>query len=213
MVKRLTALEHILQHKIVAIIRGKSFSDISSVVNALYSGGITTVEITLNSEKALDGIAQVSHQFQNKMLVGAGTVLTTADAKNAIAAGASFIISPSLNAAVIKATKKSGAVSIPGAFTATEMVAANNFGADIIKIFPCLNAAYVKDILAPLNHLKVMPTGGINAGNIQTYAATGAVAFGVGSALVNNAIVNDDYLQQLTNKAAELINLLKKATA
>ena len=209
----MTILSQILEHKIVAILRGMPSSEIIPIANALHKGGIRILEVTLNSENALAAIEQLSNEFENSMLIGAGTVINANDAKNAIAAGAKFIISPSLDAAVIKATKNENLVSIPGAFTPTEIVAAHNFGADIIKIFPCLNAAYVKNILAPLNRIKVMPTGGINAGNIQEYAATGAVAFGIGSALVHNDTVNEHYLQQLTAKATALTEALKKATA
>jgi len=209
----MTVLSQILEHKIVAILRGMPSSEMIPIANALYKGGIRIMEVTLNSENALSAIEQLSNAFENDMLIGAGTVLDSNDAKNAIDAGAKFIISPSLDATVIQATKDAGMVSIPGAFTPTEIVAAYNFGADIIKVFPCLNAAYIKNVLAPLNHMKLMPTGGIHAGNIQEYAATGAVAFGIGSALVHNDAVNEQYLEQLTAKAAALTGALKKATA
>lgn len=210
----MTALNQILEHKVVAILRGLPYSEIIPVANALYDGGIRIIEVTLNSENALAAIEQLNQEFNNKMLVGAGTVLDVNDTNNAIDAGAAFIISPSLNKEVIKVTKDKNLISIPGAFTPTEIIAAYNFGADIINIFPCLNADYVKNILAPLNHIKVMPTGGINADNINAFSAAGAVAFGVGSALVhNNSPVNKHYLQQLTIKASALINALKKATA
>ena len=202
-------LSQILEHKIVAILRGMPPQEILSIANALYDGGIRVLEITLNSESALPVIEQLSHEFKDKMLIGAGTVLNTADAANAIAAGATFLISPSLDIAVIKAAKNAGVVSIPGAFTPTEILSAHNNGADIVKVFPCLDAAYIKNILAPLNHIKVMPTGGIDASNIKTFAATGAVAFGIGSALVNSkATIDETYLVTLTDKARKLIAAL-----
>jgi 2-dehydro-3-deoxyphosphogluconate aldolase/(4S)-4-hydroxy-2-oxoglutarate aldolase len=203
------ALSQILEHKIVAILRGMPSSEIIHIANALYNGGIRIVEVTLNSEDALPAIEQLNHEFKNKMLIGAGTVLNTKDARNAIDAGATFLISPSLDIAVIKAAKDANIVSIPGAFTATEILSAHNNGADIVKIFPCLNADYVKSILAPLNHLKVIPTGGIDASNIQEFAKTGAVAFGIGSALVNSKTnVDEDYLKAITLKAQQLIAAL-----
>ncbi len=91
-----------------------------------------------------------------------------------------------LDAEVIRATKDAGKVSIPGAYTPTEILLAHRSGADIIKVFPAPDAAYIKSILAPLNHLKMMPTGGVDVDNIKAYAAAGAVAFGIGSALVNS---------------------------
>jgi 2-dehydro-3-deoxyphosphogluconate aldolase/(4S)-4-hydroxy-2-oxoglutarate aldolase len=205
----LTALEQILKHKLVAILRGMPANDIAAIANALYDGGIRVLEVTLNSDQALQVIAQLSDTFKDKMLIGAGTVLDRADAINAIAAGASFLISPSLDIAVIRATKNAGRVSIPGAFTATEILNAHNSGADIVKVFPVPDAAYIKNILAPLNHIRLMPTGGIDTSNIKTFAATGAVAFGIGSALVKNSnTINEAYLKELSAKANGLVTAL-----
>ena len=129
--------------------------------------------------------------------------------RSAIDAGATFLISPSLDLTVIKAAKDAGIVSIPGAFTPTEILSAHNNGADIVKVFPCLDAAYIKNILAPLNHIRVMPTGGIDVSNIKTFAETGAVAFGIGSALVNSkATIDENYLAALSDKARKLIAAL-----
>ena len=206
----MTPLLQILEHKIVAIVRGMPPKDIVDIASALYNGGVRILEITLNSRDALPLIEQLSHEFRGKMLIGAGTVLNTKDASNAITAGAAFLISPSLDIAVIKAAKNAGVVSIPGAFTPTEILSAYNNGADIVKVFPALSVDYIKNILAPLNHIPVMPTGGVDAFNIKAFAATGAVAFGIGSALVkNSSIINDIYLQELTVKAEKLINALK----
>lgn len=202
----MTVLSLILEHKIVAILRGMPPKEIMPVADALYAGGIRILEITLNSTEALPLIEQLSVAFKGRMLIGAGTVLNTADAANAIAAGAAFLISPSLDIAVIKAAKDAGVVSIPGAYTPTEILSAHNHGADIVKVFPAMDAAYIKNILAPLNHIRVMPTGGIDATNIRSFAATGAVAFGIGSALVNNKTsVDGNYLASLSLKAEKLI--------
>lgn len=202
-------LSQILDHKIVAILRGMPPKEIINIAGALYDGGIRILEITLNSEAALSLIEQLSHTFKDRLLIGAGTVLNTTDAANAIDAGAAFLISPSLDTAVIKATKDAGLVSIPGAYTATEILTAFNNGADIVKVFPAPDAAYIKNIMAPLNHIRLMPTGGVDAGNIKAFAAAGGVAFGIGSALVNSkAIVDENYLASLSDKAKKLITAL-----
>jgi len=202
----MTTLSRILEHKIVAILRGMPAKNVLAIADALYAGGIRLLEITLNSAEALPLIAQLGDVFKGRMLIGAGTVLNKTDAANAIAAGAAFLISPSLDIEVIKAANNAGVVSIPGAFTPTEILIAHNHGADIVKIFPALDAAYTKNILAPFNHIRVMPTGGIDAANIKSFAATGAVAFGIGSALVNHAsIINETYLAELSQKARQLI--------
>lgn len=206
----MTPLSQILQHRIVAILRGMPSSEIINIAHALYNGGIRILEITLNSENALSAIEELEEEFKNKMLIGAGTVLDVKDANNAITAGASFLISPSLDIDVIKTAKDANVVSIPGAFTPTEIVTAHKNDADIIKIFPCPNAEYVKNVLAPLNHIKVMPTGGIDVSNIQQFAKTGAVAFGIGSALVNSkAVVDEAYLETITSKAKQLVAALQ----
>ncbi len=207
----LNQLEQILKHKLVAILRGMPANDTVAIANALYEGGIRILEVTLNSEQALDLIERLSHTFQDKMMIGAGTVLDHSDAVNAIAAGASFLISPSMDSRVINTTKKAGRISIPGAFTATEILTAYNNGADIVKVFPAPDAAYIKNILAPLNHIRLMPTGGIDETNIKAFAATGAVAFGIGSALVKSgSVVDNNYLGELTARAKRLIDALNK---
>jgi 2-dehydro-3-deoxyphosphogluconate aldolase/(4S)-4-hydroxy-2-oxoglutarate aldolase len=144
------------------------------------------------------------------MLVGAGTVLTVQDARSAIDAGAKFLISPTLDVEVIKTAKDNGIVSIPGAYTPTEIYMAYKNGADIIKIFPAQTPDYLKQILAPLNQVLLMPTGGIDVNNIEAYKKAGASAFGIGSSLVNNKEKVDKlYLQNIVAKAKRLVEAIK----
>ena len=206
----MTALSKIIEHKIVSIIRGIPPHDVIEIVAALYDGGIKIVEVTLNSPGALQVIEQLNSIYKNKMLIGAGTVLDKADAKAAIVAGAQFLISPVTVIEVIKAAKHAGIVSIPGAYTATEILLAHKSGADIVKVFPAQDAAYIKNMLAPLNHILLMPTGGVNLTNIKSFKAAGATAYGVGSSLVDNKIkVNELYLQNLTAKARSFIQAIQ----
>lgn len=206
----MTPLQHILQNKIVAILRGFKKKDVINIATALHEGGINIIEITLNSVEALDLINKLSIKFKNKMLVGAGTVLTVKDARNAIDAGAIFLISPLLDIDVIKIAKDNSVVSIPGAFTATEIFTAYKVGADIIKVFPSQTPAYIKQVLAPLDKLLLMPTGGIELNNIAEYKKAGASAFGIGSSLVNNkAEINNSYLRDLTAKAKQFVEAIK----
>ncbi|CAN5673212.1 hypothetical protein BH10BAC2_BH10BAC2_46820 [soil metagenome] len=153
----MSVLSQILEHKIVAIFHGMPPIEIMCIADALYTGGIRILEITLNSPDALLVIEKLSHAFKDMMIIGARTVPDTKDAANAIDAGAKFVISPSLDLAGIKSTKDAGVVSISDAFTPTEILSAHNNDADIVKVFPCLNAAYIKNILAPLNHIRIMP--------------------------------------------------------
>ena len=202
----MTILSQLQQHKIIAIIRGAQPDDVLSIVNALFEGGVRAVEITLNSTDALEQINKVSNKLKGKMLVGAGTVLDASSALEAIEAGAQFIISPSVDAETIQLTKQKGIVSIPGAFTATEIVTAHKAGADIIKIFPASSPQYFRDLMGPLSHIPMMPTGGINLDNILDYKEAGAVAFGIGSSLVNTKKpMTALYLEELTVRAKQFM--------
>lgn len=202
----MNTLSQLLQHKIIAIIRGANPTDVLSIVQALLDGGIKSVEITLNSNNALQVINEVSNALGDKMLIGAGTVLDAASAIKAIEAGAQFIISPSVDIETIEVTKQKGKVSIPGAFTATEIVTAYKAGADLIKVFPASNPQYIKDLMGPLSHIPMMPTGGINLQNIQDFKKAGAVAFGIGSSLVDTKqAITKTYLEQLTLKATQFV--------
>jgi 2-dehydro-3-deoxyphosphogluconate aldolase/(4S)-4-hydroxy-2-oxoglutarate aldolase len=196
----MTVLEEILKHKIVAILRGVRPDAVPAVAAALYAGGIRCLEVTLNSPEAFSVIKSLSARMGSHLLIGAGTVLDATEARQALHAGARFIISPTLDIPTIQYTRKVGAVSIPGAFTATEILTAHRAGADIVKVFPAsVGVAYFRDLRGPLPHIPLMPTGGINLENIGDYHKAGAAAFGVGSALVDGRQpVTEEYLQQLT---------------
>lgn len=205
----MTTLSQILEHKIITIIRGAEPDDVLKIVNALYEGGVRVLEITLNSQDALAVIKKISVAMGKQILIGAGTVLDAKTAEAAISAGAQFIISPILNLETIQATKKHGTVSIPGAFTATEILTAYNNGGDIIKIFPAsVGANYIRDLRGPFPQIPLMPTGGINLQNMREYLQAGAVAIGIGSALVDTSKkITGEYLEQLSVKALEFVQI------
>ncbi len=208
----MTVLSQILQHKIVAIVRGANPDDVLKIAGALHKGGIRLLEITFDSPDALNAVKALSSQMENELLIGMGTVLNATTAKQAIAAGAKFIISPAFNIETIQTTKVLGAVSIPGAFTATEILTAYESGADIIKIFPAsAGAAYIKNIRGPFPYIPLMPTGGVTINNVRGFLKAGAVAVGIGSDLVNTKQdINDEYLKQLTEKANEFVEIANK---
>jgi 2-dehydro-3-deoxyphosphogluconate aldolase / (4S)-4-hydroxy-2-oxoglutarate aldolase len=199
-------LSTIKQEKMIAIIRGSEPSDALAIAKALYKGGVRAIEITLNSPGALSSIEKVRSTLGDDLAVGAGTVLDPESARSALLAGAQFILSPSLNRDTIKMTKRYGAVSIPGAFTPTEILEAYESGGDIIKVFPAssLGPGFVKDIHGPLPQIPLLPTGGIDLTNIAEYIEKGAAGVGLGSSLVNSReAVTDEYLQELTEKARQ----------
>lgn len=206
----MSTLSQILEHKIIAIIRGAQPADVLLLAEALYAGGIRLLEVTMNSIEPLAVIKEISAKMGDRMVIGAGTVLDAVMAREAVAAGARFVLSPVLEPEVIKTAKELGIVSIPGAYTATEIYAAYKQGADMIKVFPATSAAYIKDVLAPLPKMHLLPTGGITPENISDFRKAGAAGFGIGSALVNaQATVTPEYLRQLTEKSRQFIRAIQ----
>ncbi len=208
----MTTLNRILENKLIAIIRGADPNDVMKLTKALLDGGVSTIEVTMNSPNALSVIENINDEFGDQVLVGAGTVLDAETARQAILAGARFILSPTVNIDTIKLTKRYGAVSIPGAFTPTEILTAYENGGDIIKVFPgILGPNYIKDILGPLPQIPLLPTGGIVLENINAFLKAGAAGCGIGSALVNsNDQVTDEYIKQLTSKAKQFVSKIKE---
>lgn len=195
-------LSRLLQHKLVAILRGVAPTDVWSVAAALQDGGIHALELTLNSEDALAQISSLNNTFGDGMLIGAGTVLDVADAERAVQAGARFLISPVVGVDVIRFANDHNVVSIPGAYTATEIMQAHKAGGHIIKVFPVSDPSYIKALLAPLNKIRVMPTGGVSLTNIKAFSEAGAVAFGIGSSLLQyKGHADAAYLAGLTDRA------------
>jgi 2-dehydro-3-deoxyphosphogluconate aldolase / (4S)-4-hydroxy-2-oxoglutarate aldolase len=209
----MSTLQKIVDHKLIAIVRGARPEDTLKIVQSLYEGGIRIVEITMNSPKALSAIEMVADEFGSKMAVGAGTVLDSETARSALLAGAQFILSPTLNAETIKLTKRYGAVSIPAAFTPTEILTAYELGGDIIKVFPAttLGPQFIKDIHGPLPQIPLLPTGGVGLHNIKEYLEAGAAGLGIGSSLVNTKQeVTEQYLVDLTEKAKQFVLAAQK---
>ena|SRR6187431_1379878 len=205
-------LDHILKNRIVAIVRGIHPTDVIKIAYALLEGGVNTMEVTLNSSDALSAISELNKEMKNKMLIGAGTVLNATMANEAIDVGACFIISPIVDEGTINATKKRGAVSIPGAYTPTEIYKAFSMGGEIIKVFPASsNVNYIKEVRAPLPQIPLMPTGGVSLQNIQEFRKAGAVAFGIGGSLVDaKQKVTSEYLQKITDTAKKFVQLVNE---
>lgn len=206
-------LQNIYENKLVAVIRKANNDNILDIAEALKKGGINILEITAETPNVLALIEKIRLNYSNEELtVGAGTVLDAETSRAAILSGAQFIFSPTLNKETIKMTKRYGVVSIPGAMTPTEILSAYEYGADIVKVFPAttLGAAYFKDLQGPLSHIPMMPTGGVNLENIQTYFKNGAVAAGLGGSLVNVEQKTDNsFLEGITKKAMQFRNKVK----
>lgn len=180
-------LELLKQERIVAIFRNIEDRHADLSAQALIDGGIRLMEVTMNTPGALPIIERWRSNFSARAAIGAGTVLDLDMAREAIAAGAQFLISPNLDEEVIAYAMERGVSVWPGVMTPTEIVRAWRAGAEAVKVFPMgtLGCKYLKEIRAPLNHIPMMATGGVDLDNIGDYFRAGACAVGMGSKLVN----------------------------
>ena len=206
-------LEWAQREKIVAIVRGVESAQCLKVAQALYDGGIRLMEVTYDQKNpdswkaTAQAIHDIAEAFEGKLLVGAGTVITPELVELTHEAGGLFIISPDCNVDVIRRTRELGMVSMPGALTPTEVLAAHRAGADIVKLFPAsdLGPGYLKAIRAPISHVKMMAVGGINEKNIGQYLAAGAIGAGIGGNLANRAWIEAGEFDKITETAKALV--------
>lgn len=176
---------------VVGIIRGLSVADINFVLPIYKQAGFTTIEITLNTPEALSVINSLALEYKGELNVGAGTVCTLDDLAAAITAGANFIVTPIFKAEVVKKCVSMEVPIFPGAFSPTEIYEAWELGASMIKLYPAsvVGPAYVSAVLAPLNKVKLMPTGGIHLSNMLAFMKAGATSLGIGSELFDKKII------------------------
>lgn len=209
----MSVLEQIKRNVVIAVIREANLHNITPIAKALHSGGIKVLEITAETPKVTSLIEKVNDELGNELIIGAGTVLDPETAREVIMAGANFIVSPTTNLETIRMTKKYGIPSIPGALTPTEILAAYEQGADMIKVFPAnaFGPGYIKSIHGPFPYIPIMVTGGINLNNMHDYIRERGVAVGIGSNLVDPKKLNseEDYLN-LSNQAALYMEKVKE---
>lgn len=210
-------IDMILKEKIIVIVRGIEKDKILPFAEAAYRGGIRLIECTYDAtgktpdEQIADNIKMLCEHFGDKMLIGAGTVLTEKQVELTKNAGGKFIISPDTNPAVIARTKKEGLVSIPGSFTPSEAVTAHNAGADFVKLFPIadLGVKYVKNIKAPLSHIRFLAVGGVNANNLPEFLAAGALGVGIGSDIANKKLIANNDFDAIERAAKTYVDQVK----
>ncbi len=204
-----STMKGLYSHKVVAIMRGVSSLQAPQVAKALLEGGICCLEVTFSQggdlSDTLRALESIRSAMGDKILLGAGTVMTTDQVRDAASAGATYIISPNVSEAVIAATKELGLVSIPGAMTPSEVVTAKEHGADIVKLFPAglLGPAYTKALLGPLSHIPVMAVGGITPENTNEFLKAGAVGVGVGGNLIDTKLVSQGKFNEITALAKQ----------
>jgi 2-dehydro-3-deoxyphosphogluconate aldolase / (4S)-4-hydroxy-2-oxoglutarate aldolase len=211
-----TTQETIERVGLIPVLRAKSSAQAHAVVKAMLAGGVTVVEVTMTVPGAVDLLRELKSEHGDKILLGSGTVTTAAQAEDTIAAGAEFVVSPSLHVEVIAATKAAKKISIPGALTPTEAITAWNAGADYVKIFPCSavgGPGYLKALLAPFPHFKLIPTGGVTLQTAESFLKAGARALGVGGDLVNLAAVDAGHPETITEAARAYLQVLAKVRA
>ncbi|MFX3632248.1 MAG: bifunctional 4-hydroxy-2-oxoglutarate aldolase/2-dehydro-3-deoxy-phosphogluconate aldolase [Candidatus Pristimantibacillus sp.] len=201
----------LLEHKIVAILRGIEDRHADAAGQALIDGGIRLMEITMNTEGAAIMIDRWRSRFDGQAAVGAGTVLDVDMAKTAVDAGAQFIISPNLDEAVIAYGRERGVSVWPGVMTPTEIVKAWKAGADAVKVFPMgtLGTKYLSEIRAPLDHIPMLATGGVDLHNIAEYFSAGAIAVGMGGKLVNLEWVREHKFDLVTERARQFVDAVR----
>ena len=176
---------------VVGIIRGLSVDEIEFVLPIYKEAGFTTIEITLNTPEALSVISSLANQYNGELNVGAGTVCSLDDLAAAVNAGANFIVTPIFKAEVVKKCVSMEVPIFPGAFSPTEIYEAWELGASMVKLYPAsvVGPAYVSAVLAPLNKVKLMPTGGIHLSNMLAFMKAGATSLGIGSELFDKKII------------------------
>ncbi|WP_408955403.1 bifunctional 4-hydroxy-2-oxoglutarate aldolase/2-dehydro-3-deoxy-phosphogluconate aldolase [Natroniella sp. ANB-PHB2] len=211
--KKQENLKTILDSGVIAVIRGMEVDKMIKVVEALQEGGIKALEITLNTPGALDMIKELAVKLEDTdVVVGAGTVLDGETARAAILAGAEFVFAPNLNCDVIEVCNRYGKIVIPGVMTPTEIVNAYQAGADLVKVFPAkvVGPGFIKSVKGPLDHIPMMPTGGVNLDNAADFIEAGSVALGVGGSLLDQEAIDNQNYEVLTEKAKQFVQIVEE---
>ena len=214
---RQRVIQRVLEKKIVAIVRGVYGEDCVKLAEALYAGGIELLEVTFDQsnpdlwEKTQEAIALLNQRLGDRMFFGAGTVTSVELVERAKEAGARFIVSPDVNKKVIRATVDADMVSMPGAFTPTEVLSAFSYKADFVKLFPAgdLGSAYLKAIRGPINHVRVLAVGGIDENNAGEFLQAGACGVGAGGKLVNKKWIAEGAWDKITQHARKLVEAVQ----
>ena len=210
-------IDAIKKEKLIVIVRGIEKEKLIPLAEAMYDGGVRLLEVTysangaVSDEKTAESIAALCTHFGDRMYIGAGTVLTEQQVELTKNAGGRFIISPNTKQSVIEKTRALGLVSIPGAYSPSEIEAANEAGADFVKLFPVTNlgAEYVKAVKAPLSHIDLLAVGGIDLDNVSQYKRAGICGFGIGSSITDKAMIKNEDWQGITELARRYCTAVK----
>jgi 2-dehydro-3-deoxyphosphogluconate aldolase/(4S)-4-hydroxy-2-oxoglutarate aldolase len=198
---------------VIAVIRRIPAEHIEQVADHLIAGGVTALEVTVDTPEAFRSIEKLSLRLKGQAIVGAGTVLDRESAKMAINSGAEFVFSPSLHEDVIRTALRYGKIAVPGVMSPTEMVQAMEWGADIVKLFPAsvLGAKFIKDVKAPFPHVPIIPTGGINLSNVAEFIRVGVAAVGLGGSLINMEEIKEGNYKGIQSRSEQFVRAIKQA--
>ncbi|HEV7402673.1 MAG TPA: bifunctional 4-hydroxy-2-oxoglutarate aldolase/2-dehydro-3-deoxy-phosphogluconate aldolase [Chthoniobacteraceae bacterium] len=208
-------IPRLLDPGIVAILRAESTAGFTEVADALYAGGVRALEVTMTTPGVLDCLSELAARFEGRMLIGVGSVIEGEACRTAILSGAEFVVTPVTKSAVIRIANHYGKPIASGAYTPTEALAAHEMGADFIKIFPADlgGPAFIKNILAPLPMLRIIPTGGVTPETAGDFLRAGSVALGAGSTLVNKDALKRGDWAAITARAKEFVDAVSAARA
>jgi 2-dehydro-3-deoxyphosphogluconate aldolase/(4S)-4-hydroxy-2-oxoglutarate aldolase len=198
-----SALEFISEKGVVAIMRADSSDQLLAAADAVNAGGVNAIEVTMTTPGAIDVIKQATSKYGDEVLFGVGSVLDAETARAAILAGAQFVVCPTLDLETIKICKRYSVPVVPGAYTPTEVLSAWEAGADLVKIFPASigGPSLIKALKGPLPQVKLVPVGGVNLGTAADFIRAGAEVVGVGSALVNNKLLEAKEFDKISEAA------------
>lgn len=197
--------EHFDQVPIVGILRNVAVHQVEELAKHYSEAGLTTLEVTMNSEQAEKAISSLAQEFGQKLNIGAGTVCSVDDLHKALNAGAQFIVTPIVNQDVIKECVSREIPVFAGAYTPTEIYTAWSSGASMVKVFPSVSAKYIKEVLAPLNSIRMMPTGGITVDNFTDFLEAGAKGVGIGSGLIKKDLIESENWDEFKKLASQFV--------
>src|SRR4051812_5920868 len=205
-------LRQVLDSGIVAVVRSHDSAQLVEVARALVDGGVHVVEITMTVPDALDVVRAVRKALGDRLLLGAGTILDPETARAALLAGAEFLVAPTVNLDVIRLCQRYDKLVMPGAFTPTEILAAWEAGADIVKVFPAdvVGPAFFKAVKGPLPQVRVMPTGGVDLTTAAAFLKAGACCLGVGSQMVEPKAVAERNFERIRDLASQYAGVVRK---
>lgn len=210
--KKGETLDIICETGIIAIVRAQSSDQLIAAADAIKKGGIKAIEVTMTTPGALGVIAEARERYGSDVIFGAGSVLDPETGRAAILAGASFVVSPTLNFELIELCNRYAIPVVPGCYSPTEIINGWEAGADLIKLFPASvgGPRLVQAILAPLPQVRIVPVGGVDLDTAADFIRKGATALGVGSSLVNQKLLDAGDMDELTRRAAAFIEQVKK---